>query len=43
MIASTGAREKVEVTIRNSVMNRPIGGRPAIATTPRPRLQPSVG
>ena len=42
-MASTGARAKVEVTIRNSLMNRPSGGRPAIATTPRPRLQPSTG
>ena len=28
------ARAKVELTIRNSLMNTPSGGRPAIATTP---------
>ena len=38
---ATGARAKVEVTTRNSLMNTPIGGRPAIANTPKTRLQPS--
>ena len=41
--ASAGSREKVLVTIRNSVMNIPVGGRPAMATTPSARPQPSTG
>ena len=32
--ASSGWRANVELTIRNSLMKMPIGGRPAIATTP---------
>ena len=41
--ASRAARAKVELTIRNSLMNTPKGGRPAMATTPTTRLQPSTG
>src|SRR5262245_55998144 len=33
-MASQGARAKVEVTTRNSLMKMPSGGNPAIATTP---------
>ena len=32
--ASQGARSKVELTMRNSLMNTPIGGKPTIAKTP---------
>ena len=32
--ASHGARSKVELTMRNSLMNTPIGGRPTMAKTP---------
>ncbi len=41
MIASSGARAKVELTSRNSLMKMPSGGKPAIATTPITRPQPS--
>ena len=42
-IASSGSRAKVELTIRNSLMKMPSGGRPAMATTPSTRPQPSTG
>ena len=41
--ASDGARAKVEVTTRNSLMKMPKGGRPAMATTPATSVQPSSG
>ena len=41
--ASSGIRAKVEETSRNSLMNTPNGGIPAIATTPATRPQPSAG
>ena len=43
MIASSGSRAKVELTTRNSLMKMPSGGRPAMATTPSTRPQPSTG
>src|SRR4029434_7928701 len=42
-MASSGSRAKVELTTRNSLMNTPKGGRPAMAPTPITRLQPSQG
>ena len=42
-MASNGARAKVELTTRNSLMNIPSGGNPAIAKTPTTRPQPSSG
>src|SRR5437773_721955 len=42
-IPSSGWRAKVELTRRNSLMKIPSGGRPAIATTPSTRPQPSTG
>jgi len=42
-IASKGCRAKVELTMRNSLMKMPRGGRPVIATTPVTRPQPSAG
>ena len=41
--ARTGARAKVELTMRNSLWNTPNGGSPAIAATPPTRPQPSTG
>ena len=37
-MASSGSREKVELTTRNSLVKMPKGGRPAIATTPTTRV-----
>ena len=40
---AAAARAKVELTTRNSLMKMPSGGRPAMATTPSTRPQPSSG
>ena len=40
---SSGSRAKVELTTRNSLVKMPSGGRPAMATTPSTRPQPSTG
>ena len=40
---AAAARAKVELTTRNSLMKMPSGGRPAMATTPSTRPQPSTG
>ena len=37
------SRAKVELTTRNSLMNMPKGGNPAMAKTPMTRPQPSSG
>ena len=42
-MASSGARAKVELTTRNSLVKMPNGGRPAMAATPATRDQPSRG
>src|SRR5258708_5446164 len=41
--ASTGSRANVVVTTRNSLVNTPNGGSPAIAATPATSSQPSNG
>src|SRR6266567_5111821 len=41
--ASTGARAKVEVRIRNSLMKMPVGGRPTMVITPRISPHPRTG